>query len=78
VGQLFHHYFDRHEETVRPDPLLDGEELMRLLDMEPGPEVGRLLALLVEAQAAGEVADRADAVRLVRQAAGQPGGRGTR
>jgi poly(A) polymerase len=76
---LFHHYFDRHEETVRPPPLLNGRELMALLDLQPGPEIGRLLALLVEAQAAGELATREEAIRLVRQAAGRHfGGSGTR
>lgn len=79
VDQLFHHYFDRHEETVQPPTLLDGQELMLLLDLEPGPEIGRLLQLVEEAQAAGEIEKREDAIALVRQAVGrQPDDTGTR
>jgi hypothetical protein len=35
--------------------------------MEPGPELGRLLAELEEAAYAGEVTDRAQAVELARR-----------
>jgi poly(A) polymerase len=44
-----------------------GDELASELGMEPGPEVGRLLAELEEAAYAGEVADRDDAVELARR-----------
>jgi poly(A) polymerase len=46
---------------------LRGDELARELDMEPGPELGRLLAELEEAAYAGEVADRDQAVELARR-----------
>lgn len=36
-------------------PLLTGEEVMALLDLRPGPEVGQALSALLEAQAEGEV-----------------------
>jgi tRNA nucleotidyltransferase/poly(A) polymerase len=44
-----------------PRPLLRGDEL----GLPPGPEVGRVLAELQEAQFAGEVASRADAEAFV-------------
>ncbi len=46
---------------------LRGDELAEELGMEPGPELGRLLAELEEAAYAGEVADRAQAVELARR-----------
>ena len=46
---------------------LRGDELAAELGIEPGPELGRLLAALEEAVYAGEVADRAQAVELARR-----------
>lgn len=50
-----------------PRPLLRGDELATELGIEPGPEVGRLLEALREAQFTGEVANREDALALVRR-----------
>lgn len=47
-------------------PLLGGHDLLRELGMRPGPEVGRLLAHLREAQDAGEIATRAEALAAAR------------
>jgi poly(A) polymerase len=55
IDQLYDHYFNHYDETVRPVPLIDGGELMEAFDLDPGPEVGRLLRIIEEAQAAGEV-----------------------
>ena len=52
---------DWHEHGP-PAPLVRGDELARELGIEPGPELGRLLAELAEAQYAGEIATRDDAV----------------
>ena len=46
---------------------LRGDELARELGIEPGPELGRLLAGLEEAAYAGEIADRDDAVEAARR-----------
>ncbi|HEY0317223.1 MAG TPA: HD domain-containing protein [Solirubrobacterales bacterium] len=45
-----------------PTPLLNGDELVAELEIEPGPRLGELLAELEAAQYAGEVADRAGAL----------------
>ena len=45
-----------------PPPLLRGDELAAELGIEPGPELGELLAELEAAQYAGEVGDREEAV----------------
>jgi poly(A) polymerase len=49
-----------------PKPLVRGDELARELGVEPGPELGRLLDSLSEAQFAGEVRDRQEAVAAAR------------
>lgn len=67
VGQLLHAYFTTPEQSVRPTRLLDGHELMDLLQLAPGPEIGRMLRLLEEAQAVGQVTTRDEAIAFVRQ-----------
>ncbi len=47
-----------------PARLLTGHDLMRHFDLPPGPQLGRLLTRLAEAQAIGEVATREDALEL--------------
>jgi putative nucleotidyltransferase with HDIG domain len=53
---------------TRPAPLVRGDELAVELGIERGPEIGRLLAELAEAQFAGEIATRADAIAAARTA----------
>jgi hypothetical protein len=48
-----------------PEPLLRGEDVLEL-DVEPGPEVGRLLELVAEERAVGTIATRDEALDLVR------------
>jgi hypothetical protein len=43
-----------------------GDDLAAELGIEPGPEVGRLLAEVAEAQFAGELRTRDEALRYVR------------
>lgn len=61
---LLTHCFERYEETVDPPPLVTGGDLLAELGMSPGPEIGRLLETLREAQAAGEVQTREEALAL--------------
>ncbi|HEU5101336.1 MAG TPA: HDIG domain-containing protein [Roseiflexaceae bacterium] len=48
-------------------PLLNGDELMRALDLAPGPLVGRLLAAVSEAQAGGDITTPEEAIALARR-----------
>jgi len=50
-----------------PEPLLRGDELAAALEIEPGPELGDVLAELEAAQYAGEVTDRQAAVEYLRR-----------
>ena len=47
-----------------PQRLLTGHDLMQQFDLPPGPLIGRLLAQIDEARAAGEVATREEALAL--------------
>ena len=53
-----------------PPPLIDGRRVMAEFGMAPGPVVGKYLALLREAQLAGEVTTADDAVAWLRRHAG--------
>ena len=52
-----------------PMPPLRGDELIAELGIEPGPEVGRLLAIVEEAAFAGEASTREQALAVAREAA---------
>ncbi|HLA17839.1 MAG TPA: HD domain-containing protein [Dehalococcoidia bacterium] len=63
------------EETISPPKLLGGDELMAELKLSPGPAIGRLIETLREAQAAGEISTREEALALARTClAGEPSG----
>ncbi len=51
---------------TRPVPLIRGDELARELEIEPGPQLGAILAELAEARFAGELHDRQDAIAAAR------------
>jgi poly(A) polymerase len=53
-------------QALAAPPLLDGRQLMSGLGLEPGPQVGRLLRLLREAQLDGRVSTAAQALEMAR------------
>jgi putative nucleotidyltransferase with HDIG domain len=53
----------------RPRPLVRGDELVAELGIDAGPEVGRLLGELAEAQFAGDVTTRDEALEFARRLA---------
>lgn len=57
------------EEAPPPAPLLRGQDVMALLGLAPGPEVGKWLRALAEAQALGKVQSREQAEAFVLQRA---------
>jgi putative nucleotidyltransferase with HDIG domain len=56
----------RWREQGSPKPLLRGDELAGAIGLAPGPRVGELLAALAEAQFAGRVSTREQALAFVR------------
>ncbi len=54
----------------RPPPLVRGDELVRRLQVPPGPDLGRVLDEIAEARYAGEVATRDEAIALAERLLG--------
>ncbi len=67
VAQLLEAYYFQREKSVMPPPLVNGNELMQELSIQPGPKVGHLLRRIHEAQAVGEVSTREDALTFARR-----------
>jgi len=63
---LLENYWERPEETVAPPRLLDGNELMKGLNLEPGRVVGQLLEAIREGQATGKITSRDEAIIFAR------------
>jgi poly(A) polymerase len=53
------------EKIVRSPKLVDGYDIINEFGVPPGPEVGTLLEAVLEAQAAGEVTSREEALSLI-------------
>ena len=60
-------WYEKKEEQVTPQPLVDGNDLMRELSLKPGKKIGDLLEAVREAQAVGEVSTKEQALALARR-----------
>ena len=66
VRILLENWFEKPVESVAPPSLLDGDDLMRELNLQPGKQIGDLLEMIREAQAMGEVSTAGQALELAR------------
>jgi tRNA nucleotidyltransferase (CCA-adding enzyme) len=73
TARMLADYYERQEERVAPPTLLDGNDLLREFDLQPGPQIGDLLEAVREAQVSGEVRTREEALALVERLAQSPG-----
>lgn len=65
---------ERHAESIfAPRPLLDGNDIQRLLGVPPGPALGAAVDRLRRAQVEGRIADRAAAEALLRRSSSDAG-----
>ncbi len=64
---LLENYWERPEEVINPPRLVDGNELMKELHLQPGKIVGVLLESIRENQAAGKIADKEQALAFARE-----------
>lgn len=64
---LLENYWERPEEVVAPPRLLDGNDLMKELNLKPGPVIGQLLEAIRENQAAGKIENREQALSFARE-----------
>jgi putative nucleotidyltransferase with HDIG domain len=67
VRTLLEAWWENPQESVEPAPLLNGHDLINEFDLKPGPEIGKLIEIVREAQAAGEVNDLASARALINE-----------
>lgn len=70
--ELLEAYWEKREEIVRPPRLLTGDDVMDAFQLKPGRMIGQLLDALSEAQAAGEVTTKEDALAFLRLCLKQP------
>ena len=66
VTHLLKAYFTQPERFVRPKPLLNGHEVMKIAGVK-GPAVGKILEMLREEQAQGKIQTKEEAQKMVRE-----------
>jgi len=69
---LLENYWEKPQETVAPPRLLDGNELMHELNLQPGRIVGQLLEAIREGQATGKISTRGEAITFARDELNKP------
>jgi hypothetical protein len=63
---LLEAWFEKAEEIVKPPQLVNGDDLMNEFKLKPGPEIGKLLEAIREAQASGAFSTREEALAFAR------------
>ena len=66
VGHVLERRFEE-EKVITPPKLISGHDLINVFSLSPGPEMGKLLELIREAQASGELNTREEALSYIRQ-----------
>lgn len=66
IRSLLESWWEKPAEHVSPPALLSGHHLMQTLALPGGPQIGQLLELIREAQAAGEISTQEEALQLAR------------
>ena len=63
---LLENWFEKPAESIYPPALVNGDDLMQVYQLPPGPLIGNILEAIREAQAMGEVTTREQALALAR------------
>jgi len=67
AAALLRDYYERHTEVISPPKLISGDDLMEAFGLTEGPRLGELLEAAREAQAAGEIWTRQEALDYVKR-----------
>ena len=68
VVRLFlENWWEKHEETISPRQLINGNDLIANLNISPGPDVGKILETIREAQAMGKINTQEEALSLAKE-----------
>ncbi len=66
VEYVLEKHFEQ-QKLVEPTRLVDGNDLINIFGLSPGPAIGEILEAVREAQASGELNDREEALDYIRQ-----------
>jgi hypothetical protein len=67
VRTMLENWFEKPAESIDPLPILNGDDLMHALNLQPGKIIGELLEALREAQATGKITSREQALQMARK-----------
>jgi tRNA nucleotidyltransferase/poly(A) polymerase len=67
VRAVLEAYFERRRSLIDPEPLATGDDLIRELNIAPGPLIGQILEVLREMQVAGQIVNREQAIEAAQQ-----------
>ncbi len=67
IRYILSKYFEE-KEVVKPPKLISGYDLIEKFEMKPGPEIGKILEAVREAQASGEIKTKDEALEFVAKA----------
>ncbi len=62
---LLEAYWEHYETDIDPPTLLDGKEMMKIIQLSEGPQIGELIEKIREAQITGEIKTKKDAIEFV-------------
>jgi tRNA nucleotidyltransferase/poly(A) polymerase len=65
IRTFFEAWWEKPELQVHPPMLLNGNDLIQLFGLKQGPEIGKILEEIREAQVEGDIVSRQDAIRFV-------------
>lgn len=66
IYQIMNEFY-LQKQMLKIKPLLNGKEIMQLLDLKPGPIIKHLLEVLEEAQFASEITTKEEAIELLKK-----------
>jgi len=67
VRSLLAAWWETSEDQISPPALITGKDLISELKLKPGPDIGKILEAVREAQVAGDVKSRAEALIFAKQ-----------
>jgi hypothetical protein len=67
VRTMLENWYEKPSESIDPPSVVNGDDLMQELNLEPGKLIGDILETLREAQAMGKVSSRDQALQIARE-----------
>ena len=66
LENLLHNYLAERKKLAPLPKLLDGREIMQILDIEASPTLGEIINKLKEAQISGEINSKEEAIKYIK------------